>query len=54
MHGAAGQDDLAPLEGAMLAGGDGLDTGDAAAFTPSEDVALACTEASEVLLFDLA
>jgi len=42
------------VKGAVEVNGETLRTGDAAAFTPSEDVALACTEASEVLLFDLA
>ncbi|UXZ54157.1 pirin family protein [Halomonas sp. 7T] len=42
------------VKGAVEVNGETLSTGDAAAFTPEEDITLTCKEAGEVLLFDLA
>ncbi|WP_311064593.1 pirin family protein [Halomonas sp. DWK9] len=42
------------VKGAVEVNGETLTTGDAAAFTPDEQFELTCTDASEVLLFDLA
>ena len=42
------------VKGAVEVNGERLTTGDAAAFTPDEHVELTSSDASEVLLFDLA
>jgi redox-sensitive bicupin YhaK (pirin superfamily) len=42
------------VKGTIEVNGERLTTGDAAAFTPDEHVELTSSDASEVLLFDLA